>query len=230
MQTSNIWQYIEDNEEEWNRQREKKIEAANRELEEWNKLKRFEKIKILQAKWRKEKESPTKKEAEKIEIRDIETTWNTWRKDRDQTEVENPAIVATPTEHTEEEKIENIVPVIPKINRPKVPEITPDSIPIIPPEVTLKILPTDPTKIPPEIPPETEPDYSSQSYERIAQGLPPMQIDPSEDHHHEGSLGEVTKGWGSNLTAPPLLPAQHRVRRCQLNQQGQGPNWGTTAN
>ena len=63
-----VTKFIDDHEEEWNRQREKKIEAANKELEEWKKLKRLEKIKILQAKWRKEKEGSTTNGVEKIEI------------------------------------------------------------------------------------------------------------------------------------------------------------------
>ena len=61
--------------------------------------------------------------------------------------------------------------------------------------------------IPPEAPPETfpggKPDDNSLQLERAAQGLPPVQVAPSVEHLYVGHLGEVTKGWGSDLTSPP---------------------------
>ena len=52
----------------------------------------------------------------------------------------------------------------------------------------------------------SNPDNSSHSLESFAQGLPPVQVAPSVEHLHEGPLGEVTKGWDSNLTKSPPLP------------------------
>ena len=36
------------------------------------------------------------------------------------------------------------------------------------------------------------PDDNSQKYESTTQGLPPVQVGSSENHLHEGHLGEVT--------------------------------------
>ena len=116
-----ITKFIEDHEEEWNLQREKKIEAANKELEEWNKLKRLEKIKVLQAKWKKEKES-------------IVTT-QTERTEKDGTENIIPIIP-----EIKQPKLPEIVPeIIPNIP----PEIIPEIFPIYPTKI--------PPEIPPEI-------------------------------------------------------------------------------
>ena len=49
-----ITQYIKENEEEWEKQLNEKLEKERKELEEWNKSKRFEKIENLKKKWRKE--------------------------------------------------------------------------------------------------------------------------------------------------------------------------------
>ena len=63
--------------------------------------------------------------------------------------------------------------------------------PQIPPSPALPESP-----IPPEAPPETfpgdEPDGNSLQMERVAQGLPPMQVAPSVEHLYEGHLGEVS--------------------------------------
>ena len=61
------------------------------------------------------------------------------------------------------------------------------SPPQVPPEV--------PPEAPPEAPPGGKPDDNSLSIERVAQGLPPMQVAPSVEHLYEGHLGEVTKVW-----------------------------------
>ena len=58
-------------------------------------------------------------------------------------------------------------------------------------------------QIPPNVPSQVYPDDNSPVYESIAQGLPPVQVAPSVEHLHEGHLGGVTKGWGSDLTNPP---------------------------
>ena len=57
------------------------------------------------------------------------------------------------------------------------------------------------TQVSPDKP--SNPDDSSLHLESFAQGLPPVQVAPSVEYLHEGHLGEVTKGWGSDLTPPP---------------------------
>ena len=53
----------------------------------------------------------------------------------------------------------------------------------------------------------SNPDDNSPTNESFAQGLPPVQVGSSVNHLHVGHLGEVTKGWGSDLTkSPPPSP------------------------
>ena len=54
-----------------------------------------------------------------------------------------------------------------------------------------------------------DPDHGSLVLESFAQGLPPVHVAPSVEHLHAGDLGEVTKGWGSDLTKPPHSPPPH---------------------
>ena len=49
-----ITQYIKENEEEWEKQLNEKLEKERKELEDWNKYKRFDKNENLKKKWRKE--------------------------------------------------------------------------------------------------------------------------------------------------------------------------------
>ena len=79
--------------------------------------------------------------------------------------------------------------------------------------LTLPLTPEKFKKIPPSTPPipvpepRGKPDDSSQSYESIAQGLPPVQVCPSVDNLHEGCLGEVThRGGAVTSPIPPLSP------------------------
>ena len=74
--------------------------------------------------------------------------------------------------------------------------------PQIPPSPALPESPI-PLEAPPETFPGGKPDGNSLQMERVAQGLPPTQVAPSVEHLYEGHLGEVTKGWGSDLTIPP---------------------------
>ena len=55
-----VTQYIKENEDEWEKELNEKIEKERKELEAWNKAKRFEKIEILKKKWRKETDSEQK--------------------------------------------------------------------------------------------------------------------------------------------------------------------------
>ena len=48
-----ITQYIKENEEKWEEELNEKLEKERKELEEWNKAKRFEKIEKLKEKWRR---------------------------------------------------------------------------------------------------------------------------------------------------------------------------------
>ena len=52
--------YITENQEEWQRERKEQEKEARKELEEWEKLKRFEKIESLRKKWREKKISKTR--------------------------------------------------------------------------------------------------------------------------------------------------------------------------
>ena len=48
-----------------------------------------------------------------------------------------------------------------------------------------------------------QPDDNLPTEEGIAQGLPPVQVSSSENYLDEGHLGEISKGWGRDLTTPP---------------------------
>ena len=56
------------------------------------------------------------------------------------------------------------------------------------------------------------PDYNSLEIEN-AQELPPMQVCLSEDNLYEGSLGEVTKGWGSDLDLTPPIYKMEKLKK-----------------
>ena len=51
-----ITDFMKENEEAWELERKEKIKEANRELREWEKLKRFEKIELLRKKWKEKNE------------------------------------------------------------------------------------------------------------------------------------------------------------------------------
>ena len=71
----------------------------------------------------------------------------------------------------------------------------------------MKTLKTQKTQSPkPSLTKPSYPDDSSPQNESYVKGLPPVQVVPSVIHLHEGHLGEVTKGWGSDLAKPPHLP------------------------
>ena len=74
-----ITNFMKENEEAWEVERNEKIKEANRELREWEKLKRFEKIELLRKKWKEKDEIEipiTEKKEEQKE------TWNVWRKEK----------------------------------------------------------------------------------------------------------------------------------------------------
>ena len=102
----------------------------------------------------------------------------------------------------EQSEVDNNQPQIPPSPAPPTLSSLSQTVapPITPPE----------SPIPPEAPPETfpggKPDDNSLQLERVAQGLPPVQVAPSVEHLYVGHLGEVTKGWGSDLTSPPNIP------------------------
>ena len=74
-----ITNFMKENEEVWELERNEKIKEANRELREWEKLKRFEKIELLRKEW-KEKDEIKIQITEKKE--DQKETWNVWRKEK----------------------------------------------------------------------------------------------------------------------------------------------------
>ena len=49
-----VTEYIKINQEKWDIERERKEAEVRKEIEAWEKMKRKEKIKLLQKKWRKE--------------------------------------------------------------------------------------------------------------------------------------------------------------------------------
>ena len=98
-----VTKFIQDNIEKWSKDRESKVREANRELENWRKLKRLEKVKHLQAKWKVEqveKENGTSK----ISPQKIETQWTEWRENEKEKNVENNENLKTST------IIEDVVP------------------------------------------------------------------------------------------------------------------------
>ena len=88
--------------------------------------------------------------------------------------------------------------------QPYSPLSTPIPIPSPPPgsQITSSPAQVSPSKSP------SNPDHYS--YESNEQGFPLVQVAPSVEHLHAGHLGEVTKGYDSDLTnpAPPLLQNQ----------------------
>ena len=68
--------------------------------------------------------------------------------------------------------------------------------------------------------PRGHPGDNSQIIESTAQGLPLVQVLTSVANLHEGHLGEVTKGWGSDLTKSP--PLQSPLPRPKMKAEG-GP-------
>ena len=57
------------------------------------------------------------------------------------------------------------------------------------------------------------PDDSSQTLESFEQGFPPVQVAPSEEQLHAGHLGEVTKGWDSDLTPSQATPSEGKHQK-----------------
>ena len=88
--------------------------------------------------------------------------------------------------------------------QPYSPLSTPIPIPSPPPgsQITSSPAQVSPSKS------TSNPDHYS--YESNEQGFPLVQVAPSVEHLHAGHLGEVTKGYDSDLTnpAPPLLQNQ----------------------
>ena len=78
-----VTNFIKENEEEWDLVRASKLKEANRELEEWKKLKRLEKIKLLQRKW--DTDNGKEENNEKENVID-ERMWTVWRKKENPTE------------------------------------------------------------------------------------------------------------------------------------------------
>ena len=55
-----VTKYIKINQEKWDIERERKEAEVRKEIEAWEKMKRKEKIKLLQKKWRKENDEQDK--------------------------------------------------------------------------------------------------------------------------------------------------------------------------
>ena len=55
-----VTEYIKINQEKWDIERERKEAEVRKEIEAWEKMKRKDKIKLLQKKWRKENDEQEK--------------------------------------------------------------------------------------------------------------------------------------------------------------------------
>lgn len=55
-----VTEYIKINQQKWDIERERKEAEVRKEIEAWEKMKRKEKIKLLQKKWRKENDEQDK--------------------------------------------------------------------------------------------------------------------------------------------------------------------------
>ena len=77
-----ITNYIKENQEQWNKEIEHRECEARNELEEWLKLKRFEKIKVLREKWNNTTTEQEKNYTIRRQTTTINENWNVWRKKR----------------------------------------------------------------------------------------------------------------------------------------------------
>ena len=115
------------------------------------------------------------------------------------------------------------------LNKLKEPPTTPSSPLQVPQPLTPSSLTQYSSPTAPQISPISPryPDHSSLTKESNEQGLPPVQVAPSVEHLHAGHLGEVTKGWDSDLTIPPppLPPASSNTQgaAAQEEQEGKSP-------
>ena len=101
-----VTDFIKENEEEWDLVRESKLEEANRELENWKKLRRLEKIKHLQRKWNSEP-----REKENYEKEKVLENWTVWRKKPDIIENNSDKVVKTQTKnHQDTSQIQKETP------------------------------------------------------------------------------------------------------------------------
>ena len=92
-----ITNFLKENEEAWEIERNEKIKEANKEIREWEKLKRFEKIELLRKKWKEKNEN---KLAEKE--KEIDNTKNVWKKEDEKKEyVEKERNIENNTENTD---------------------------------------------------------------------------------------------------------------------------------
>ena len=75
-----VTQFIKENQENWEKERIEKEKTERKNIEEWEKAKRMEKIQILQRKWRKKDEEDDAKE-EKLDKESLcdGEKWKVWR-------------------------------------------------------------------------------------------------------------------------------------------------------
>ena len=114
-----VTDFIKENEEEWDLVRESKLEEANRELENWKKLRRLEKIKHLQRKWNSEP-----REKENYEKEKVLENWTVWRKKPDIIENNSDKVVTTQTKNHPDTEINTqnvpITQILPVLKKPRI--------------------------------------------------------------------------------------------------------------
>ena len=113
-----VTDFIKENEEEWDLVRASKIEEANRELETWKKLKRLEKIKLLQNKWNR-----NNGKTENIVKENVveETAWTVWRKKENLIKRNTEEVVRTQVETLPESELSPLnTTKVPKLKKPRI--------------------------------------------------------------------------------------------------------------
>ena len=86
-----VTQFIKENQDSWEDERKEKEKIANEKLEQWKKMKRFEKINHLKKRWEnKEKENNKNNTSNTNNINNMNTdeNWKVWRKKRKINEIE----------------------------------------------------------------------------------------------------------------------------------------------
>ena len=222
-----LMQYIDENKYDWEKRRE--TEQRKNEYREWKEMEEGEMIMKLKG---MEETLKTEKETKLDKARQRKSYWKNWRKLEEVPEIENE-VEKPGNKHEIADRLTLVEEMKNKRKAWKLEmsqKIKKSSLPN--PKPTAEILPNQPSIKPPYIPNSTtpiksqkilqtpspsaaqllktpsNPVHSSQKVERVAKGLPPVQIVPSEVHLHEGVLGEAKFRGGvvASPNPPPPFP------------------------
>ena len=119
-----VTNFINTHQDQWEKEKIEHERKVYKELEDWNKMKRLEKIEILKKKWKKEKDKEpmitTDKEIEKVE------KWEVWRPKKIRIEmVNNKPNSDTLSQQEPTENISEIITVPPPLKKSKLEVETP---------------------------------------------------------------------------------------------------------